>query len=107
MLNEYGIELDRNGYAPSILCRTEAKCFLCGMADEKLDRHEIFHGAYRTKSKRYGLWVPLCHSRCHLGGVHKQAGIDALLKKKAQEAAMRAYRWDTPTFISIFGKNHL
>lgn len=107
MINEYGIDLDRNGYAPSILARTEARCYICGRADEKLDRHEIFHGAYRTKSKRYGLWVPLCHTRCHLGGVHKNVMVDYALKKEAQEAAQRAYRWTAKEFITRFGKNYL
>ena len=95
MINEFGADLDRNGYAPSILARTESKCFLCGCSDQKLDRHEIFHGAYRAKSKRYGIWVPLCHFRCHLNGVHKQI------------AAQRAYRWTPAEFIQRYGKNYL
>ena len=107
MINEYGADLDRNGYAPSIIARTEARCFLCGCSVEKLDRHEIFHGAYRQKSKRLGIWVPLCHSRCHLGGAHKNAQIDLMLKKIAQEAAMNAYGLTIEGFINLFGKNYL
>ena len=107
MINEFGADLDRNGYAPSILARTESKCFLCGCSDQKLDRHEIFHGAYRAKSKGYGIWVPLCHFRCHLNGVHKQADIDIELKRKAQLAAQRAYGWTPAEFIQRYGKNYL
>ena len=57
--------LDKNGYAPSIVTFDTNCCFLCGGQDEKLDRHECFGGAMREKSKRLGLWVPLCHNRCH------------------------------------------
>lgn len=59
MLNEYGETLDRNGYAPSIVQDIDG-CYFCARQDGKLDRHEIFHGAYRQKSKALGLWVTLC-----------------------------------------------
>lgn len=107
MKNEFGVTLDRNGYAPSIVANTETRCFLCGCSDQKLDRHEIFHGAYRAKSKLHGLWVPLCHFRCHLGGVHKQAYLDLDLKAKAQQAAHGAYGWTSEEFIERYGKNYL
>ena len=44
----------------------ERECFLCGRngADDPLDKHHIFGGAYRKKSERYGLTVYLCHDRC-------------------------------------------
>ena len=65
MKNEFGACLDKNGYAPGIVTFDTDCCFLCGGQDEKLDRHECFGGAMREKSKRLGLWVPLCHNRCH------------------------------------------
>lgn len=65
MKNEFGACLDKNGYAPSIVTFDTDCCFLCDGQDEKLDRHECFGGAMREKSKRLGLWVPLCHVRCH------------------------------------------
>lgn len=70
--------LDRNGYAPSILDgHDKYHCWLCDKnGSGKLDRHEIYHGPFREKSKALGLWVHLCHSECHLNGVHKYSELD-------------------------------
>lgn len=107
MKNEYGVELDRNGYAPSIIQRDLSCCAACGKANTKLDRHEIFHGANREKSKQYGLWIILCHDTCHLNGVHKHANIDRGWKKIAQRAAMQHYGWNKEDFIEIIGRNYI
>jgi len=100
-------ELDRNGYAPSLLDREEGGCFLCGRTNGKLDRHEAFGGAYRQKSKKYGLWCSLCHSECHLNGVHLYAAMGRYVKRQAQKAAMSEYGWTTEEFRKHFGKNFL
>ena len=60
MTNEYGVKLDSNGYAPSIVQYDVDACYICYGCREKLDRHEIYGGANRQKSKRLGLWVTLC-----------------------------------------------
>lgn len=96
----------RSDYIPSLL-QEEENCYICGRRDHKLDRHEVFGGAYRQKSKAYGLWVLLCHESCHLGGVHKHPEEYRWLKKRAQEAAMSAYGWSIDVFREIFGKNYL
>ena len=107
MKNEYGERLDRNGYAPSIIPgHDEYRCKLCarnGMADH-LDRHEIFGGANREKSKRYGLWVYLCGWSCHRGnnGVHRNRALDLALKREAQQMAMERYGWTVDEFRAIF-----
>lgn len=100
-------KLDRNGYAPSIMQQDLTRCYLCGRSCEKLDRHEIFHGAYRSKSKELGLWVMLCHWNCHLNGVHAHGTISQLLKAQAQQRAMDYYGLTTDEFISEFGRNYL
>lgn len=107
MKNEFGVKLDRNGYAPSIIQQDTEHCFKCGRCDEKLDRHEPFNGAYRAKSKRLGMWVTLCSSRCHHGGAHKHFQTARELKQAAQTAAMREYGWGVEEFIEEFGKNWL
>lgn len=107
MRNEYGVQLDRNGYAPSIVTFDTCSCFLCGAQDEKLDRHECFGGAMRDKSKQLGLWVPLCHTRCHLYGVHQNAQSRLLCQKAAQKAAMQHYGWSKEDFTREFYKNYL
>lgn len=53
MTNEYSVTLDRNGYAPSIVQDIDG-CWFCKTQQGKLDRHEIYHGAYRKKSKALG-----------------------------------------------------
>lgn len=105
MENEYGARLDRNGYAPSIVQRGTC-CFKCGAQGGKLDRHEVFPGANREKSKRYGLWVLLCHDTCHLNGVHQDAEYSRRLRRFAQGCAQEEYGWSTETFIRMFGKNY-
>ena len=110
--NEYGAPLDRNGYAPSIIPgHDEYRCKLCarnGSADP-LNRHEIFGGANRDKSKRDGLWVHLCHWSCHQGprGVHSSAKLSNELKAEAQRIAMREYGWTVEDFIARYHTNYL
>lgn len=106
--------MDKNGYAPSIMQDTvfEPFCYLCGAngALDKLDRHEIFGGPYRDKSKRLGLWVLLCHNDCHIFGpmaAHNNASTALRLKQEAQRRVMEAYGWSTEDFIREFGKNYL
>lgn len=98
-----------NGYSPSILPgHSEHCCWLCGRNGcGKMDRHEIFHGAYRSKSKAYGLWVHLCHDECHLNGVHQYAELEKGLKQEGQRLAMEVYGWTTEDFINHFGRNYL
>lgn len=110
MKNEFGACLDKNGYAPGIVTFDTDCCFLCGWQDEKLDRHECFGGAMREKSKRLGLWVPLCHNRCHEYGpnaVHRNRESRTYCQQAAQKAAMQEYGWGKEDFIREFYKNYL
>ena len=106
--------MDKNGYDNSIMQDTvfDPFCYLCGAngALDKLDRHEIFGGPYREKSKRLGLWVLLCHHECHIFGplaAHNNASTALRLKREAQRMAMEAYGWSTEDFIREFGKNYI
>lgn len=98
--------MNKNGYNPSIM-QTEPICYLCGRVDRKLDRHEVFGGAYRAKSKRLGLWCLLCHDTCHLNGVHAHGEIAYELRRQAQKKAMKHYGWTAERFIQEFGRNYL
>lgn len=107
--NEYGVPLDKNGYAPSLLQANPGACYLCLHNREKLDRHEVFGGANRDKSKSLGLWVTLCHHTHHIFGpaaVHACRAADLALKREAQEKAMAHYGWTTEEFIRRFGRNY-
>ena len=101
--------LDRNGYSPSIVQEDTSSCYLCGRRDRKLDRHEPFGGPYRQKSKRFGMWVVLCHHPCHEGntGAHGDPEINRALRAKAQHRAMDAYDWTMADWLREFGKNYL
>ena len=102
--------MDRNGYEPSIIpWHSPTKCWLCDCNGRgKMDRHEVFGGAYREKSKRLGLWVHLCHEDCHLRRMHQTGGSEAkLLKFEAQRCAMEKYGWTKEDFIREFGKRYL
>lgn len=101
MKNEYGINLDSNGYAPSILSHEKA-CFIC--QSNVTVRHEIFHASLRQKSKAYGLWINVCP--IHHQQIHENADLDRAFKKVAQTNAMKHYGWTTEEFIQRFYKNY-
>ena len=100
--------LDRNGYAPSLLQDDLTKCFLCGRKDRKLDRHELWQGAYRKKSKATGMWVMLCHEDCHEGrnGVHQNHAKAHELRQLGQIALMET-GWTVEDVRREFGRNYL
>lgn len=101
------MRLDRNGYRPNLFGVEDGFCFLheeyCGT-----ERHEIFGGANRGNSKKYGLWIPLCPS-CHREGenaIHKHSNTKYLYIK---EDAQRLFEIEYPDkdFKTIFGRNYL
>lgn len=104
MKNEYGTQLDRNGYAPTIM-QPACRCYMCAKGTT-LQRHEIYGNAYRDKSKRYGLWVWLC-MECHHNIHFVNAEQKVLLREQGQTQAMKRYGWSKPEFIERFGKNYL
>lgn len=105
MTNELGERLDRNGYGPQVIKWPDHQCFVCGRTDRPLQRHEVFHGPYRSKSKEFGCWVIVCdycHERIHKG--------DDLLERKLkvimQKQTMKKYGWSVEKFREVFGKNY-
>lgn len=105
MKNEYGIVLDRNGYAPSVVSEEE-RCFICGRMGGKLERHEVYHGVYRDRSKNLGCWVVLC-SDCHDRLHHRGGGLDVNLKQNVQEIVSDYYGWSVDDFRIRFGKSYI
>ncbi len=108
MRNEFGLLLDRNGYAPSILRTAQGKCYICGRRAET-ERHEPFGAALRSKSKALGLWVNLCRE-CHRTGeqsVHKCKLAADVLREECQRAAMQQYGWSMGEWLARFYKNYI
>lgn len=100
MKNEYGQELDRNGYAPSVFGYWEI-CQLCARG-MPLQRHEVFHGPYREKAKRYGAWMVLCRE-CH-EKVHRFPAEYKDLRAITRMEVMARYGWDADKWRGVFGK---
>jgi hypothetical protein len=108
MQNEFGVKLDRNGYAPSLLDTEPGRCYWCGRYMDAA-RHEIYGGANRDKSQALGLWVYLC-PHCHQYGnhaVHRCAETNIRLKQIGQETAMAYYGWSNQEFLDRFGHNYV
>lgn len=96
--------MDSNGYNPSVLRP------YCNHSGDKA-RHEVFHGANRKKSKKYGAWLelcPACHDAVHEGAYYTASKtLDRALKESAQKQLMQYYGWTVEEFRAIFGKNYL
>lgn len=101
-VNEFGVALDHNGYAPSIL--HDGECYLCCTTVGRMQRHEVFGGARRQESKALGLWLTLCPD-CH-EQVHHFAEEGYRLKRWAQRVAMERYEWSAEEFMRRIGKNY-
>ena len=95
-------KVDRNGYGPALI--PWDGCFICGRTDKPLQRHEVFHGPYRAKSKLYGCWAGVCPG-CH-SMVHRDATLDRRLKAIFQHKCMKANGWGMPEWLAVFGKNY-
>ena len=106
--NEYGVKLDRNGYAPTIIPHMALCCNCCGMYRETV-RHEIFFGdGRRDISKALGLWInvcPDCHEEIHHG--KNAASLQAHYHTLGQQVAMAYYHWTVTDFRRRFYKNYL
>ena len=86
----------------------ERRCYMCGSV-RWIEHHHVFGAAYKKKSDKYGLIVPLCRW-CHNeppNGVHHNAENMRILREKAQKIAMKKYGWSIEDFIRIFGKNYI
>ena len=91
---------------------SERRCFLCGRngAQDPLERHHIFGGAYRGKSEKYGAVVWLCGDRCHRNGksaVHRNGDQMRRLRRYGQLTIMNNEGWTESDFRCEFGKSYL
>jgi hypothetical protein len=98
----------------SIIQADREHCFICGRNSRAdywgLDEHHVFGGysnGNRDKSEQYGLKIYICHDRCHLNGVHKDAELNRKVQAVVQKRAMCRYGWSIDDFRNIFGRNFI
>ena len=102
--NEYGVKLDKNGYAPSLFVQEPFRCFSCGRFGETA-RHEIFGGSRRSASKALGLWVNVCPARHN--AIHASGELQDRYHRQGQLLAEVTYHWNHDDFRRRFYKNYL
>ncbi len=93
-------KLERNRH--SVFTSDLDHCYICRR--KRNDLHEIFGGAKRLNSIKYGLVLPLCRE-CH-ERIHSDIDFSEFWKKEGQ-----AY-WEQniasrEEFIGVFGRNYL
>ena len=96
----------------SIIQTDREHCFICGRNARAdywgLDEHHVFFGwGIKELSEEYGLKVYICHDKCHLNGVHKNAVLNHKLQAVVQKRAMLRYGWSVDDFRKIFGRNYI
>lgn len=95
-----GIKTDRNGYGESIMWKEPDKCWFCN-TPFNLDRHELFRGPDRKKSKLFGLWIRVC--REHHNMAHRKKYADEL-HVLGQIEFEKHWKLD---FMEVFGRSYL
>lgn len=80
-------------------------CYFCKLYNNKEiprdDLHEIFRGARRSLSKKYGAVLPTCRT------CHENETLINEWRKIGQKECMKYYNWTKEEFIKVFGKNYL
>lgn len=91
--------LERNRF--SILTDNLTKCYAC--PNPKLHINEVYEGAKRIASMKYGCCIPLCYD-CHYR-FHHDRQFALKFKKECQKQFIKTY--PDLDFISIFHRNYL
>lgn len=75
----------------SIITNDLEHCIICGKNRETL--HEVFYGAYRHVSIKYGMVIPLCinHHTEGLKSLHRDRELDLHYKRLAQSIFEEKY----------------
>lgn len=74
-------------------------CCICG---KKAEINEVFEGAYRQRSIKYGMCVPLCNYHHRL--FHNNNSFNLEIKKEFQDKFLETHTLDD--FIRLFGKDY-
>ena len=95
--NEFGVKLDKNGYAPSLFVHESFRCYRCHRFGDTA-RHEIYGGSRRKASKALGLWVNVCPA-CH-AAIHGSGELQAHYHKQGQQG-------EHPALFALAAPPHL
>lgn len=85
----------------SIITKDLTKCYVCKAP--KNDIHEIYEGAKRITSMKYGCCLPVCR-KCHMR-FHNDREFALQYKRLFQKAFNHYY--PTLDFVSLFHINYL
>lgn len=86
----------------SIIYQDMIKCASCGSKIGHIDKNEVFSGAYRMLSIKYGCVVPFCHD-CH-EMFHNNRLFNLTYKIKFQKELIKLYGYDW--YIETFKINY-
>lgn len=78
----------------SIITSDLEHCIICGRKKEAL--HEVFYGAYRHVSIKYGMIIPLCLNHHTQGkfSVHNDRELDLYYKRLAETIFISKYSYE-------------
>lgn len=78
----------------SIITNDLEHCIICGRKKEAL--HEVFYGAYRHVSIKYGMIIPLCLNHHTQGkfSVHNDRELDLYYKRLAETIFISKYSYE-------------
>lgn len=87
----------------SILTTNFDVCYVCGKPRQQI--HHIIGAAYRKKSEKYGLLIPICE-KCHRE-VHDSPNQELNRKLKADAESKFLMTYSFETWMREFHKNYL
>jgi hypothetical protein len=87
----------------SIITNNFDVCYVCGKPRQQF--HHIMNGAYRKKSEKYGLIIPICE-KCHRE-VHDSPNQELNRKLKADAQATFMMEHTYAEWLREFGRNYL
>lgn len=87
----------------SILTTNFDVCYVCGNPRQQI--HHIIGAAYRKKSEKYGLLIPICE-KCHRE-VHDSPNQELNRKLKADAESKFLMTYSYETWMKEFHKNYM
>lgn len=87
----------------SIIYQDLTKCAVCGSKQDHIDNNEVYEGAKRGVSMKYGFVIPLCFD-CHKR-FHNDHEFALIYKKRFQKEFEKTHTREE--FLNIIHRNYL